>query len=155
MGKFNNGRPKDDLPENRPTMMLVNEVSKLFHDRLRNFSDQIGIPDGYRHILLSLKFGDSKTQCEISQVTHLKAPTVSVALQKMEADGLVRRISDEEDLRQSRIFITDKGREVTEKFGNNLKKTEEIALCGLTEEEEETLRKIMLKMRKNMIESEQ
>lgn len=155
MGKYNHDRPpRDTLPADRPTMMLVNEVSKLFHDKLRNLSDQIGIPDGYRHILLSLKYGDSKSQCEISQITHLKAPTVSVALQKMEADGLVRRMSDEDDLRQSRIFITEKGREVTEKFDKNLEKTEHIALDGLTEEEEAVLRKIMLKMRKNIIDSE-
>lgn len=141
-------------PEDKPTMMLVTEISKLFHDRLRTLSEQIGIPDGYRHILFTLKYGDGRTQCEISQITHLKAPTISVALQKMEADGLITRVSDEDDLRQSRIFITEKGREIMHKFHANLVKTEEMVLNGLSEEEEATLRAILIKMRGNFIDDE-
>lgn len=141
-------------PEDKPTMMLVTEISKLFHDRLRTLSDQMGIPDGYRHILFTLKYGDGKTQCEISQLTHLKAPTVSVALQKMESDGLITRVSDEDDLRQSRIFITEKGKEIMHKFHTNLVTTEEMVLNGLSEEEETALRAILIKMRGNFIDIE-
>ncbi|MBE5818082.1 MAG: winged helix-turn-helix transcriptional regulator [Clostridiales bacterium] len=155
MSKCNHNAHEKHRPiEDKPTMFLVSEVSKLFHDRLRALSDQMGIPDGYRHILFSLKYGDGKTQCEISQITHLKAPTISVALQKMEADGLITRVSDEDDLRQSRIFITEKGRETMHKFHANLVMTEEMVLSGLSDEEEQTLREILIKMRENFIDNE-
>ena len=140
-------------PEEMPTMMLLNDVSKLFHDKLRGFSEQIGIPDGYRHILFMLSKADGKTQYEISQMTHLKAPTVSVALQKMEAEGLVTRFTDETDQRQSRVFITERGREIHRKMEANLKKSENIALQALSEDDETHLREILLKMRKTLLDN--
>ncbi len=155
MSKFHHTHSHNGCCGERPTMMMLNEVSKLFHDKLRSLNEQMGIPDGYRHILFTLKWGDGMTQCEISQHTHHKAPTVSVALQKMEADGLVIRVADEDDLRQSRIYITDKGREITEKYHANLVKTEEMALDGLTKEEEEQLRAVLARMRDIFLNNEE
>lgn len=140
-------------PEEMPTMMLMGDISKLFHDKLRNFSEQIGIPDGYRHILFTLARADGKTQYEISVITHLKAPTVSVALQKMEAEGLVTRFTDETDQRQSRVYITERGREIHKKMEDNLKVSEKLALDAVSEEEEAFLRRILLKMRSNLLDN--
>lgn len=132
-------------------MMLLGDVSKLFHDKLRNFSEQIGILDGYRHILFALARADGKTQYEISVITHLKAPTISVALQKMEAEGLVMRFTDESDQRQSRVYITERGREIHEKMQNNLVLSEQNALNGISDEDEKALRNILLHMRSNLL----
>lgn len=86
-------------------------------------------------------------------MTHLKAPTVSVALQKMEAEGLVTRFTDETDQRQSRVFITERGREIHRKMEANLKKSENIALQALSEDDEAHLREILLKMRKTLLDN--
>lgn len=136
-------------------MMLLGDVSKLFHDKLRNFSEQIGILDGYRHILFALARADGKTQYEISVITHLKAPTISVALQKMEAEGLVMRFTDESDQRQSRVYITERGREIHEKMQNNLVLSEQNALNGISDEDEKALRNILLHMRSNLLNNEE
>lgn len=143
----------EHTPEEMPTMMLLNDVSKLFRDKLREYSDKLGIPHGYRHILFSLKNEDGKTQYEISQLTHLKAPTVSVALQKMENDGLVKRVTDESDLRQSRVYLTEKGRRTHELLESNLVTCEKNTLATLSAEDEEILRKLLLKMRNNLTEN--
>lgn len=143
--------PPRHKPEEMPTMMLLGDVSKLFHDKLRNFSEQIGILDGYRHILFALARADGKTQYEISVITHLKAPTISVALQKMEAEGLVMRFTDESDQRQSRVYITERGREIHEKMQNNLVLSEQNALNGISDEDEKALRNILLHMRSNLL----
>ncbi len=139
-------------PENMPTMMLINDVSKLFHDKLRNYNEQVGISDGYRHILFCLAREEGRTQYEISKRTHLKAPTVSVALQKMEVDGLVERHTDKEDQRQSRVYLTAKGREYSMMFYQNLKKTEAQVVGALSEDEEKMLRELLMKMRETLIE---
>ena len=139
-------------PENMPTMMLINDVSKLFHDKLRNYNEQVGISDGYRHILFCLAREEGRTQYEISKSTRLKAPTVSVALQKMESDGLVLRETDKDDQRQSRVYLTEKGREYSMMFHDNLKKTEAHVVGALSEAEEEQLRELLIKMREMLIE---
>lgn len=143
--------PPHHKPEEMPTMMLLGDVSKLFHDKLRNFSEQIGILDGYRHILFALARSDGRTQYEISVITHLKAPTISVALQKMEADGLVMRFTDETDQRQSRVYITERGREIHEKMKKNLVLSEQNAMNNISEEDEAFLRRILLQMRSNLL----
>lgn len=147
------GHDFHEHPDDIPTMMLVREVSKIFHDKLRSANEQAGIPDGYRHILFALAIENGRTQCEISCLTRLKAPTVSVALQKMEADGLVTRVTDAEDQRQSRIFITEKGRECNEICHTNLINAEKLTLLGVTPEEEAFLKKCLTKMKMNLIES--
>ena len=67
-------------------MMLINEISKLFGQRMRRASEQAGIPDGYRWILFHLGHRKSATQLELSKLTHTTPPTVSITLRNMEAE---------------------------------------------------------------------
>ena len=70
----------------------------------------------------------------------------------MESEGLVKRITDEIDLRQSRVYITEKGRQINEKLRSNLVRSEEAVLESISAEEEQLLRTLLLKMRSNLIE---
>lgn len=69
------------LGEPKPSM-LINEISKLFRDRMREKSEELGFKNGYRQVLMFLARGDGVTQLSIAKGTHLKAPTVSVAASK-------------------------------------------------------------------------
>ncbi len=140
-------------PEEMPTMLLLHDVSKLFHDNLRGYNERMGIPDGFRLILFILAREDGVTQYEISKMIHLKAPTVSVALQKMEAEGLVTRVTDEKDMRQSRVYITEKGRTFDDTCRSNLIKAEKVVIESITPEEENSLRTILLKLRTSLIDN--
>lgn len=150
--------PSDEFnhsPEEMPTMFLLHDVSKLFHDNLRGYNEKMGIQDGFRLILFMLAKEDGITQYEISKLIHIKAPTVSVALQKMESEGLVRRVTDENDMRQSRVYITEKGKSFNDMCRMNLVKAEEEIRNTLTPEEETALRSILMKMRIQLIEKRQ
>ena len=72
--------------------------------------------------------------------------TVSVMLQRMEREGLVRIRSDEQDGRGKRVFLTEKGREFMNDIlpAHYLRITE---LMGkLTEEEQEELGRLLKKL---------
>ena len=132
--------------EKRTIMMLVNNISKCFRDKMRVKTDELGLADTYRPIFWVLKNYDGCTQLDICKLTQLKAPTVSLTLQKMEQIGFIRRTSDEDDKRNTRIFITEKGTEVQQEIERLLKETEEEFLKEFDESEKEVLKRLLIKM---------
>lgn len=141
-------------PEEMPLMMLVNELSRLFHNHMRAESERIGMQDGFRHLLFHLTREDNLTQLDLARRTHLKAPTVSVALRQMEEAGLVTRTADPEDQRQIRVRLTDKGRELDDRQREKIREAEELFARGLSEEDKQTLKTLLLHMRRNVLPDE-
>ena len=132
-----------------PIGLLINETSKFFHDRMRRETEKLGIRDGYRQMLFHLAREDGGTQLDLVRCSHLKPPTVSVTLKKMEDDGYVIRETDPTDLRQVRVYITEKGRTMNEAIHGKLHETEDILVTPLNEGEEEQLRQLLLKIRRH------
>lgn len=139
-------------PEEMPIMMLVNELSRLFHHRMRAEDEKIGMQEGYRHLLFHLSREDNLTQLDLVRRAHLKAPTVSVSLRKMEDAGLVTRSTDPDDQRQTRVLLTEKGRELDARMRENIQKTEILFAEGLSDEEQQNLKSLLLRMRQNVLD---
>lgn len=143
-------------PPPKPTaIMLVNEISKLFQDIMRKEWEMLGMKSGYRHVLLHIAMQDGLTQLDIVKRSHLKAPTISVTLQNMEKDGLIIREQDKADQRQTRIFITSKGRELDTHIQKKLKETDKKLLVGLNEQDIRQLEQLLFKVRENALKEVQ
>jgi len=127
-------------------MMYINDLSKMFRDRMKVRCEEAGIPSSYHRIMIDLFFNDGLTQLELAKRSHVTPPTVSVTLQKMEHDGLITRLTDESDQRQMRVSLTEKGRALEIANHQKAKKTEEEILSALTEEEKQSLYDILKKM---------
>jgi len=152
-----NGKAPEKDPEERhchkPTpMMILNEVSHLMVDRIRSNHDELFSQRSVRLLIMELARKDGRTQLDLVNATHLKAPTVSVAMQKLEKLGIVTRKADEYDQRATRVFLTEKGREADNRTRKSVHDAEEIAMKHLSEEERETLAKLLLKIREALIE---
>ena len=137
--------------ENMPVMMIINELSRMFHNRMRSEGEKIGMQEGFRHILINLALEDDLTQLDLVQRSHLKAPTISVALRNMEQAGLVIRHTDDVDQRQTRVRLTPSGREMDRLLRQKIKKTEDIFISGLSESDCKLLKQLLLRMRNNII----
>lgn len=137
-----------------PMSIYVNEVSKLFFDRMHQELEVIGVKKGYHHILMHLSRKDGKSQLELTKDTHFRASTISVALQKMEQEGLVERKADAKDARQVNVFLTEKGRALDELVREQFGKMEQVLLQGFSKAEEETLKTLLIKMRNNIHETD-
>ncbi len=139
---------KDQNKQNEP-MRYIMCVSKHFRNEIRQVSEEIGLTPAYRPFLMELSRKDGQTQLELAGLTMLAAPTVSLTLQKMETSGYVIRNVDDIDARQIRVFLTDKGREVNQKFQKIASETADKAFTGITEEEKKTLVAILTKVKDN------
>ena len=143
MSEFKKNSPKAGL--------LIYEISKLFHDQMRKNSEDLGFKSGYRQILRFLMHEDGVTQVDIARHSHFTAPTVSVTLKKMEDEGLIRRKTDKNDTRRTRVFITEKGREWETRLFESALDIEKILICGLSEEENAELCRLLKKVRENIL----
>ena len=133
-----------------PPSMLINGLSKLFNDRMRQKTEALGMADGWRRMLFHLSHNESLTQLELAKKTHLSTPAVSVTLQKMEAEGLVTRHADPHDQRAIQVQLTEAGHEADRKVVAAIRETEAEMLSGISEEEFDALRPVLIKMYHNL-----
>lgn len=141
-------------PPRKPTpIMLINEIGRLWHQRL-----DAGAPDEFRQksnraIMRELSIKDGVYQLDLAESTHLKPPTVSVTLSKLEADGIVLRTVDPMDLRATKVYLTEKGHKKNAQLHECFANADEMALTGLSEEEKETLLALLERVRNNLAQS--
>lgn len=148
-----NGMIKEPKQGKKPTpLMLCNEISKMFGNAVRNSNDDQKIHGSYRDILFHLAREDGKSQLDLARLTHLKPPTISVALAKLEADGYITREVDPMDQRRARVYLTDKGRAIDEKAYAVICELDQKAINGLTKDEYKQLMVLLFKLRENIAE---
>ena len=146
------------LPERKELtdnpVKLCHEIVRLSRAKMReaNF-DGVMSQVGAHHVLSLLATSDAITQREIVALTHLRPPTVSVIIKKMQDEGLVDILKNPSDKRQTLISLTELGRSVDAAAIEKIKKTDATALSGLNDDERETLMLLLGKMKKNLLSS--
>ena len=146
-----------------PPDMLINEISKLFDDSIRKRSANSPVyvkfvgNKGFsaRHILFSLERNKNPVnQQSLAKLVHLTPPTVCVALQKMEAMELIKREPNPDDMRETMVYITDKGIEFNNFIKNSIKETQNIMFQGVSDRDMIALTEILIKIKNNMTDGD-
>lgn len=147
--------PRRELRET--PVKLCNDISRLFHARLRREGEMDGVltQPGARAILSMIATSDGLCQRELVKMTHLRPPTVSVILQTMEEAGMVERRSDAEDRRIIRVYLTEFGRSTDERMIERIQKGNAIALSGLSEDEVAQVMTLLRCIRDNLLEDQE
>ena len=140
---------------NDTPVKLCNEISRLFRMHMRENDPHDGVmsQQGAHLVLSNLAVNDGITQLQLVKDTHLRAPTVSVILRRMEEEGLVTRQTDPDDRRAVRVYLTDKGKALDKKNIRRIKKLDSVALSGISEEEYAALMTLLPKIRNNLLPS--
>lgn len=145
-----NMRKKPVMQKSTP-IMLCNEISKMFGGIIRESTrEECSLQGSYRDILFHLSIEDGRTQLELANLAHITPPTASVAIQKLEDEGYISRKADEYDKRKSRVYLTDKGKQIDEKARSVIRELNTEATKGFTEEEINTLCVLLYRMRENI-----
>ena len=135
---------------------LCHDISHLTRAKARETHiDGVMSQPGARFVLGFLASNDGVTQRSIVEATHLRPPTVSVIISKMQDEGMVRIEQNPLDRRQTIILLTERGREVDAEVISKIKEADALALEGLTPDEKDTLMRLLSKMRDNMISAKE
>ena len=131
---------------------LCHEISRLTGARVRGANiEGVMSQHGARLVLSALAMSDGASQREIVGMTHLRPPTVSVILRKMQDEEIVELFKNPEDKRELRARLTQKGREIDRCGLEKIRQTDELALEGLREDERATLMTLLGKIRENLL----
>ena len=100
--------------------------------------------------LLDLYIKDGKNQEEISDSLKIDKGTTARAIKKLEEQGFVIRIKNENDKRSNKIYLTDKAKDIKENVFDILDDWNQKISMILTKEEEKTMKNILKKVCENI-----
>ncbi len=129
---------------------LLWQVIRQHFIRHHHLLHKIGLHKGQPPILAMLWERDGLTQKEIAETLRLRPSTVTAVLKGMEKAGLLKRESDPEDMRVSRVYLTEKGKHLKKDVEEIIKTLEEECFAGFTLEEKVLLRRFLIQIRDNL-----
>ena len=128
----------------------VNYLARLFARALVRRIGPHGVNTGQFPVLLMLWERDGVTQTELVAQLAVEQPTMAGTLKRMERDGLIRRVPDPDDRRQSRIQLTRRGRALQDALTTAARETNGVALAGLSAADTAQLMKLVKRMITNL-----
>lgn len=129
--------------------MLAN-VCKLHRQRAEVLLNEIGLHVGQEMLLCGLWDKEGVTQAELAEKVMIQPATVTNMLQRLEREGIVERTPDTDDRRISRVYTTEKGRDMEEAVQEKWSRLEQEAFGGLNVEERFLLRRLLLQVYQNL-----
>ena len=103
-------------------------------------------------VLNKLSWDDGRSQTELSDSLFSDRPNLTRILATMESNGWVRREGDAQDQRRIRVWLTAKGRRLHDSFAALVPEARSRLFRGLTQEEVETVTRVLEKLEQNAAE---
>lgn len=138
-----------------PLQMLLMRSAHLLKYQTISLLERFDMNMGQAAILFILSRYGNLTHRQLSGRAGITPPSMNVALRKMEEKGLVKKEPDPNDQRKTRIHLTDTGRSRIEDLKQLFRKTEEIMLQDFREEEKLLLRRFLMQIEENVMESKE
>lgn len=140
----------DSQKQNLTILSLVNWLGKVFEEEIsKRIDNKLISQKAVRYILLTLSVSDGISQNDIVRSTFLKGSTISLAIGKMEKEGIVERVPDTYDQRQVRVYLTESGEKLKFKIDEIMLDISKTALQGISDKEEKIAFDVVYRMINN------
>ncbi|WP_102958665.1 MarR family winged helix-turn-helix transcriptional regulator [Mangrovicella endophytica] len=113
---------------------------------------ELDLYPGQDAVLLSLGEEDGLSLRELSVRLSVRPPTITKMVARLTAQELLEKRASATDARQSHAFLTERGRTLVQQVRDAQRSTERAALRGLTDKERKALKKLLLKVTRNLAE---
>ncbi|MGF6989607.1 DNA-binding MarR family transcriptional regulator [Lachnospiraceae bacterium PM6-15] len=137
-----------------PLFMLITKIGHLLGYRSMKRMNTLETKPGQARILYSLRADGQLSQAELAKRSCITAPSMTVALKKMENIGLVEKALDSEDKRIVRINITEKGLEQVQRIDDAIQEMDQLICENMTAEERIIFRRLLLQVIANLGDNE-
>lgn len=142
--------------QNKEPILMMKKVINLFFRELDAMNtEQLQVPvSGHNMIVIEYLTHHTEPvyQRDLENHFFVRRSTVSKVLRLMEEKGMIERLPVHDDARLKQIVLTDYGRKIHEAAVGNVKVLEEKLFRNFSEEETETLRRLLMKLEHNMEE---
>ncbi|WP_370957107.1 MarR family transcriptional regulator [Bacillus subtilis] len=89
-------------------------------------------------------------QEKLAEMIKVDRTTAARAIQKLEMQGFIQKLPDEQNKKIKKLFPTEKGKKVYPLLRREGEHSTEVALSGFTSEEKETISALLHRVRKNI-----
>lgn len=125
----------------------------VFQKRLFNALKKASLTAGQPKVLDYLKDHDGAGQKEIAAACHIEPATLTSVLNRMEEKGMIERRMRNGNRRSLYVFLTEKGKELSDVVEREFDRAEEQALAGFSPEEREECRRMLRRICENLTEN--
>ncbi len=132
---------------------VIKKFLTLHRVKLLKMAGKCDIFPGQMQILIFISHNNGLSQREIAQAFKFKAASVTEALKRMEKLQLVTRKQDENDLRITRVYISEKGMELVNLGIDVSYEMEKCCFEGFSEHEKKLFISFLERMCKNLDDS--
>lgn len=136
---------------NASVIRFVHRYSSM---NFKRFSE-LGIHPAQLPVLKILEDHSGISLRELAKLLHIRPPTASVTIKRMEKSGMVLKESDERDQRISRIYLTDRGKKAAQEIEKLIRENEQLVTAGFSEEEIRGLCGYLNRMTENLVQAQQ
>ena len=125
------------MKERRITVMkAMGRTRRAWMNHLKALAREIGIPDSYREVISYLNRNPGANQKDIAEFSNVTTAAVNQTVKAMIAEGFLRKETDEADRRYTKLYLTEKGAEISHKLRESLRRSDEIITKTITPEKE-------------------
>ncbi len=139
------------IPEN-PCGFLIKQINDALEKQANNALREQGLTMVQVTVLLYLNDQANKQANlkEIEKFLHVAQSTSAGVVTRLEQKGLLESYTNTTDKRIKTVRLTKAGLECCINSRDNLENAEKMLMSGLTSEDQESLRKLLLKVSKNV-----
>jgi len=131
---------------------LVRDTARALTKTLQTRLAEKSIPIGHWTFFRILWKSDGITQKELSMRAGVKAPTTAVAVKAMEAAGYIFRVQLANNQKNSYVYLTPEGRELTNKLVPIAEEVNRLSVKSVDREKLEITLEVLFAMLTNLAE---
>ena len=138
---------------NKKTGFLIKQVHILHEQYLNKKFEHFGLTATQTFTLVSLfkarEKNEKLNQKDLERILDISNPTVTGILNRLEAKGLIKRVTCKHDARIRYIEVTKKAIELDKEIQKTFKEAEEQLISSLTPEEIDRLNEYLIRILRN------
>ncbi|GAA0518009.1 MarR family transcriptional regulator [Pigmentiphaga sp. GD03639] len=131
---------------------VVGTLNRRIVWRLAQLTGPHGVMPGQFPVLRCLRDVQVSTQMELARMVGVEQPSMAATLTRMEKNGLIARVSDEQDARRRLVSLTERGKEMLTLMTDSAMEVYKDACEDLTPDEVAEFLRIGAKMIENLEE---
>ena len=125
-------------------------ISVIHRCQITKSASSVGLYFGQPSILRYITDHDGCTQKELANALHISPASAATSLKRIERAGLITRTADKDDSRKNHLSVTEKGADTLRQFVEICKTTDKEMFKGFTQEEMDTLHKLLTRLHDNL-----
>src|SRR4029079_8797156 len=126
---------------------LLAKAAVIHKNSLQRCANTVGLHSGQVFVMMELWKTDGQRQIDLDARLNLSPPTVNKILGGLLENDFVTRARYEDDARSTRIFLTQKGKDIREVVEEQWSEMEAMTLQGLTDTEQLMFKQLLAKVR--------